>query len=101
MRIAIDIRRINAFGVGAHIWNLVRSLAGIDQQNEYFLLGSRRQFLELGPLGPNFRAIHVPEEDSVWNLHVRIPIQLRTNRVDLLHVPHHETPLFVPSKLLV
>ena len=101
MRIAIDIRRINAFGVGAHIWNLVRSLAGIDRENEYFLIGSRRQFLKLGPLGPNFRAIHVPEEDSVWNLHVRIPVQLRANRIDLLHVPHHETPLFVPSKLLV
>ena len=101
MRIAIDIRRINAFGVGAHIWNLVRNLSGIDRENEYFLLGSRRQFLELGPLGPNFQAIHIPEEDSVWNLHVRIPIKLRTNRIDLLHVPHHEAPIFVPSKLLV
>ena len=27
MRIAIDIRKINEFGVGTYIWNLVRNIA--------------------------------------------------------------------------
>ena len=66
MRIAIDIRKVNEFGVGTHVWNLVRNLAEIDPDNRYFLLGSRRQFHELGPLGENFEQIDVPEENSFW-----------------------------------
>ena len=40
MRIAMDIRKINEFGVGTYIWNLVRNLGAIDTANEYFLIGS-------------------------------------------------------------
>lgn len=44
MRIAIDIRKINEFGIGTYIWNLVRNLAAIDERNEYLLIGSNRNF---------------------------------------------------------
>ncbi len=101
MRIAIDIRKVHEFGVGTHIWNLVRSLSAVDTDNHYFLLGSRRHFLELGPLGPNFEAIDFPEEDTFWNLHVKIPLWLRSRKIDLLHVPHYGAPLLVPCRLVV
>ena len=48
MRIAIDIRKINEFGVGTYIWNLVRNLSALDDRNEYLLIGSHRNFHELG-----------------------------------------------------
>ena len=38
MRIAIDIRKINEFGVGTYIWNLMRNLGAIDTENEYLLI---------------------------------------------------------------
>jgi glycosyltransferase involved in cell wall biosynthesis len=103
MRIAIDIRKVSQFGVGTHIWNLVRNLSEIDHDNQYFLLGPRRRFLELGPLGQNFQAIDTPEveADSFWNLNLRVPLHLRRERIDLLHVPHYEAPLLVPCRLVV
>jgi len=101
MRIAIDIRKINEFGIGTYIWNLVRNLAAIDARNEYLLLGSNRNFHELGPLPPNFRQLYQPDEDTIWRHHVKVPFALRRQNVDVLHVPHHETPFFCPSKLVV
>jgi glycosyltransferase involved in cell wall biosynthesis len=101
MRIAIDIRKINEFGIGTYIWNLVRNLAAIDERNEYLLIGSNRNFHELGPLPPNYKQLYQPEEDSWWRHHITIPFAVQRQNVDLVHVPHHEAPFFSPSKLLV
>src|SRR5712692_2836617 len=92
MRIAIDIRKINEFGVGTYIWNLVRNIAAIDSHNEYLLIGSHRNFHELGPLSPNFRQLYQPEDDGFWRNNVVIPLALRRENVDVLHVPHHHAP---------
>ena len=101
MRIAIDIRKINEFGVGTYIWNLVRNLAAVDDRNEYLLVGSRRNFHELGPLPGNFRQLYLPDEETFWRNHFAILSGVRSHSVDLLHVPHHEAPFFNPSKLVV
>ena len=101
MRIAIDIRKINEFGVGTYIWNLVRNLAMVDTQNEYLLIGSNRNFHELGPLPANFKQLYQPEEESTWRHHVTIPFALRRQEADIVHVPHHDASFFNPSKLVV
>ena len=101
MRIGIDIRKVSEFGVGSHIWNLVRNLSKIDNENAYFLMGSRRQIHELGPLGKNFGSIDVPEEEAFVSYLVRTPLRLRRHRIDVFHVPHYEAPLFVPCRLVV
>ncbi len=101
MRIAIDIRKINEFGVGTYIWNLVRNLENIDRRNEYLLIGSRRHFHELGPLPSNFNQLYQPDEETLWGNNCTIPLSLRRNGVDVFHVPHHEAPFFVPCRLVV
>jgi len=101
MRIAIDIRKINEFGVGTYIWNLVRNLAGIDNRNDYLLVGSQRNFHELGPLPPNFKQLYQPEENGLWRDNISIPFDLHRQRLDVVHIPHHEAPFFTPSKLVV
>ncbi len=101
MRVAIDIRKVNEFGVGTHVWNLVRNLSDLDRSHHYFLLGSQRQFLEFGPLGKNFERIDIPEHNNFWNLHVRIPFQLRKHGIDVFHAPHYEAPLMVGCRLVV
>ena len=101
MRIAIDIRKINEFGVGTYIWNLVRNLSAIDERNDYLLVGSNRNFHELGPLPPNFRQLYQPEEDALWRNNVAIPFALERQSVDVVHVPHHEAPFFNRSPLVV
>ena len=101
MRIAFDIRKINEFGVGTYIWNLVRNLAGIDDRNDYLLVGSQRNFHELGPLPPNFKQLYQPEENGLWRDNISIPFDLHRQRLDVVHIPHHEAPFFTPSKLVV
>src|SRR5579883_331895 len=101
MRITIDIRKINEFGVGTYIWNLVRNLAAIDERNQYLLVGSHRNFHELGPLPENFNQMYQPEGTSLWRDHITIPFGLRRQNIDLLHVPHHEAPIFHPSRVVV
>src|SRR5207244_9152634 len=73
----------------------------IDTANEYFLIGSQRNFHELGPLPTNFKQLYEPEEEGLWRNHVAIPFALRRQHVDVVHVPHHEAPFFNPCKLVV
>src|ERR1044071_8326735 len=101
MRIAIDIRKINQFGVGTYIWNLVRNIAAIDSRNEYLLIGSHRNFHELGPLPPSFRQLYQPEQDGFWRNNTVIPLALKRQHVDVVHVPHHEAPFVIGSNLVV
>ena len=88
MRIAIDIRRIGEYGVGTYTRNAIRTLARLDQQNEYFLIGIPGKLPAIDPLPANFVTVPAqPNEFSIasyFELH-RI---LKDNRCDLLHVPH-------------
>jgi glycosyltransferase involved in cell wall biosynthesis len=101
MRVAIDIRKVSEFGVGSHIWNLVRNISKLDSKNAYFVMGSRRQLHEMGPLGKNFLPIDVPEEESLVRYVIQTPFRLRKHRIDVLHVPHYEAPLVIPCRLIV
>lgn len=101
MRIAIDIRKISEFGVGTYIWNLVRNIAALDHTNEYLLIGSTRNFHAFGPLPENFQPLSQPENVSAWRDQIVLPMALRKRGVDVLHIPHHESPILVPSKLIV
>ena len=87
MRIAIDIRRINEFGVGTYTRNIIRALAQLDRENEYFLLGPAQKVSEIGKLPGSFKAVSILPADTL-----RGEMQCRTIvkrlRCDLIHIPH-------------
>jgi len=87
VRIAIDIRRINEFGVGTYSRNVIRALAQLDHQNEYFLLGPAEKVSEIGKLPGNFKAVALPPGETL-----RGELQCRTVvkrlKCDLAHIPH-------------
>jgi glycosyltransferase involved in cell wall biosynthesis len=101
MRIAIDIRKINEFGVGTYIWNLVRNLGTVDTVNEYLLIGSEQSYQELGELPANFTPLLQPERGSLWRDQYMLPLALRRHKVDVVHVTHHESIISVPARLVV
>ncbi len=88
MRVAIDIRRITEFGVGTYTRNAIRTLARLDQDNEYFLIGIPGRLGDIEPLPPNF--ITVPGQPNELSIasYVELHRILKDNRCDLLHVPH-------------
>ena len=101
MRIAIDIRRVNEFGIGTYIWNLVRNLSQIDGNNEYLLAGSDRNFQELGPLGPNFKQLYQADPSGFWSEYISFPRALRKRRPHIIHIPHHDCPPMMPGRLVL
>ncbi|MBV8206203.1 MAG: glycosyltransferase family 4 protein [Acidobacteria bacterium] len=88
VKVALDIRRVNDFGVGTYIRNIVRGLAAVDSSTEYFLLGPPRQFSEFQQLPRNFTPVpFAPEEESARSL-VEFRRTLKHLQCDVVHVPH-------------
>ncbi len=87
MKIAIDIRRMNEFGVGTYTRNIIRALARLDRENQYFLLGPPEKVREIGDLPENFRSIAVLAPDTLRG-YVQCQEVVSRLGCDLVHVPH-------------
>ena len=87
MKVAIDIRRMNEFGVGTYTRNIVRALARLDRNNKYFLLGTSEKAGEIGELPQNFKFIQVLSPDTLRG-YVQCQEVVSHLGCDLVHVPH-------------
>ena len=85
---AIDIRRINEFGVGTYTRNVVRALSRLDRENEYVLIGSPDKVEEIGPLPPNFQSVSLVDRDTTLKGFRDCRAVLKRFRCDLVHSPH-------------
>jgi len=88
VRIAIDIRRIGEFGVGTYTRNAIRTLARLDDKNEYCLLGIPGKLSGIEDLPPNFATIPTHANEFSLASYFELHRILKTNGCDLLHVPH-------------
>jgi glycosyltransferase involved in cell wall biosynthesis len=82
LRIGIDIRLQNESGVGRYITNLVQRLKKADKDNEYVLIN------------PQIRWHTVKEQ-------LLMPFILYGKRLDLVHFPYFNVPLFYFGKFVV
>jgi len=76
------------FGIGTYIRNVVRNLGRLDQENQYFLIGSPSRAHEIDALPSNFRVIGLtaPERSVQGFREFRTTVG-RTG-CDLVHVPN-------------
>lgn len=88
MKVAIDIRRMTEFGIGTYIRNVVRTLARLDRESKYFLIGSPSKVTECGPLPGNFHAVALAGADDTLNGVVDFRAIVRRLQCDVVHVPH-------------
>ena len=88
MKVAIDIRRMTEFGIGTYIRNVVRTLARLDRESEYFLVGSPDKVAECGSLPPNFHAIPLQGSDDTLKGNLEFRAIVKRLGCDLVHVPH-------------
>lgn len=114
MRIGIDIRNLGKKRTGDEVvfFNLVKNLARIDVQNEYFLftdiadkniLKEIENSLEIKSK-PNFKIVSLATPGILnnkffWNIW-SLPKYLRENPVDVYHT-QYITPFFVPKKIKI
>ena len=88
MKVAIDIRRMTEFGVGTYIRNVVRTLARLDRDSKYFLIGSPVKVSEFGTLPPNFHAVSLAGSDNTVKGNLDFRAIVRRLECDLVHIPH-------------
>jgi glycosyltransferase involved in cell wall biosynthesis len=88
VKVAIDIRRMTEFGIGTYIRNVVRILARLDQQSEYFLIGSPSKFAEFGVLPPNFHAVALVDRDDTLKGNLEFRAIVKRLECDVVHIPH-------------
>jgi glycosyltransferase involved in cell wall biosynthesis len=88
VKVAIDIRRMTEFGVGTYIRNVVRTLARLDHDSDYFLIGSQDRVAECGALPPNFQGVALNGGDDTLKGNLDFRVVVRRLECDLVHVPH-------------
>jgi glycosyltransferase involved in cell wall biosynthesis len=101
MRIAIDVRKINDFGIGTYLRNLVRHLPRFDSRNEYYLLCYPQDAELLRSLSAAHRHHFVSAPNYSLSEHWSIPLALRRIDADLFHAPHYVLPALVPCPSVV
>ncbi len=99
--IGLDARKVQDFGIGTYVRNLVRGLAALDQDNRYVLLVRPQDREHLADLPDNFRlAVESSPVYSVREFAV-LSWHLFRLRLDLYHSTHYVLPAVVPSRVVV
>lgn len=99
--IGIDARKIQDFGIGTYVRNLIRSLAAIDSENRYVLLAKPEDRAGLLDLPENFQvALETSPVYSVRELFA-LSWHLYRRKLDLYHSTHYVLPAWVGSKVVV
>src|ERR1019366_3569498 len=101
MRIAIDIRRIEDFGVGTYIRNLIRTLAVRDAENEYILLGDPEQAKAAATLPENFTLVKWKTSTGPFRKHLDFHRLLQDSAADVLHIPYMRAAPLVSCNYLI
>jgi glycosyltransferase involved in cell wall biosynthesis len=101
MRIAIDVRKINDFGIGTYLRNLIRHLPRFDFENDYYLLCYPQDKELLKSLTATFHLHFVNAPNYSVSEQWSIPFALKRIRADLFHAPHYVLPLLTPCPSVV
>ncbi len=99
--IAIDARKVNDFGIGTYVRNLIREIAELDHDNNYLVFtgpGHRDAFRRLPE---NFQIII--QRSPVYSVRELFTLSwdLMRLKVDLYHATHYVLPLIVPCRAVV
>ena len=100
MKIAVDARMYGESGIGRYIRNLIFNLQKIDTENQYFILHLKSDYQWIS-YRDNFKKILA---DFKWygvSEQIKLPGLLKALKVDLVHFPHFNVPLFFNGKFIV
>lgn len=76
------------FGIGTYIRNVVRTLARLDREGKYFLIGIPDKVDEFGPLPPNFHSVSLAAADNTFRGCVDFRAIVRRLECNVVHIPH-------------
>src|SRR3990172_10826079 len=97
MRIGIDARSFGtgrATGIGRYVQELIQNLEKLDHGNQYVIFLRKENFNIYQPRSKNFSKVLA---DVPWygvKEQVILPGIFNAQKLDLLHVPHFNAPIF-------
>ncbi|MDD5590024.1 MAG: glycosyltransferase family 1 protein [Candidatus Portnoybacteria bacterium] len=96
MRIGIDARffGLKSKGLGRYTQKLIENLELIDSENEYLIFLRRENWDEFCPKSANFKKILADYRWYSLAEQIFMPFCIRKNKVDLMHFPHFNVPIF-------
>ena len=102
-RIGIDARMYGpiAKGLGRYIQEIVDNILKIDEFNEYVVFLKKENFEEFQTDNPRVRKVIA---DVGWYTiveQIKMPYYYWRERLDLVHIPHFNVPVFILNKFVV
>jgi glycosyltransferase involved in cell wall biosynthesis len=88
-------------GIGNYIKHLIKYLAELDQENEYRIFLLEPEFSRFILPGKNFKKIKVYAHWYSWAEQVILPFQFKKEKLDLIHFPHFNAPIFYSGKRIM
>ncbi len=103
MRIGIDARMYGPSqgGLGRYVQQLILNLEKIDSVNEYVIFLRKENFDDYQPTAPNFKKQLADVGWYGWREQIFLPKILNAAKIDLIHFPHWNAPLFYHGPFVV
>lgn len=103
MRIGIDARLYGARnrGIGQYIEQLITHLEKIDQNNDYFIFLKKENWSDFQPANPRFQKVLADYHWYGFAEQIFFPFKIWRTKLDLMHFPHWNVPLFCPCPFIV
>jgi glycosyltransferase involved in cell wall biosynthesis len=102
-RIGIDARFYGPLGkgLGRYIQEVVDNVIKIDQVNEYVIFLAKDNFDEFIPENSRIKKVLAPVRWYSLAEQLLMPFFIFKERIDLMHFPHFNVPLFCPCAFVV
>ncbi|MGC9048986.1 MAG: glycosyltransferase [Patescibacteria group bacterium] len=103
MKIGIDARfyGLSGKGIGRYLEKLIAHLEKLDQKNEYFIFLRRENFDLYQTTNPHFHKVLADYPWYSWQEQILLPLKLKKYRLDLVHFPHFNVPIFYSGKFIL
>jgi len=99
-RIGIDARFYGVAGPGRYVSNLLKNLEGLST-HEFFIFLSKEGFEKYQPASQNWHKVLCDVSWYSWKEQLVLPFLFLKYRLDLLHVPHFNFPIFYPGRIVL
>lgn len=103
MTVGIDARFLGpqGTGLGRYVQELITNLEKTDYQNQYVVFLRKENFDQFKPKGANFQRQLADVSWYSLKEQIVLPQIFLKAKLDLLHVPHFNIPIFYPGKIVV
>lgn len=103
LKIGIDARFYGPRqkGLGRYVQKLIEELERTDKKNKYIIFLRQENWNEYQPANPNFKKVLANAKWYGIKEQILMPFKIKKAKVDLVHFPHFNVPLFCPVPFVV